>query len=63
MGFGEGFGAFNGDRAKYLKIEKEKFISRAWIYPSIILSWEEMLIQQKIYSKTFIFKFNYINEN
>ena len=58
-----GFGAFNGDRAKYSKIEKEKLISRAGVDPCIILAWEEILIQQKIYWKTSIFKFNYINEN
>ena len=60
MGFGEVYGALNEDRAKYSKIEKEKLIPRAGIDPNIVLAWEEILIQQKIYWKTFIFKFNYI---
>ena len=39
MGFGEVFGAFDGDSAEYSKIEKEKLIPRAGIESSIIPAW------------------------
>ena len=40
MGFGEGFGALDGDRAEHSKIEKEKLVPRAGIESSIIPAWE-----------------------
>ena len=45
MGFGEGFGVFDGDRAEHSKREKEKLDPRAGIEPNIIPDWKEIIIQ------------------
>ena len=40
MGFGEGFGAFDGLLYEMRRIEKEKLIPRAGIESSIIPAWD-----------------------
>ena len=55
MGFGKGFGAFDEDSNHDSKIEKQKLVPIAGIEPSIILSWEEKIIQWKSLKEKFLY--------